>query len=247
MFGMPGTGGSDDTSDTVSDVAAKAASVASEVGGANGFGGPLMDGYFDHMPLHVGFDSEGDLAPASGGLAIHLHNESDEHCEFHLSYFASHMGLEDQLLDVEVEAGETVTIDLPCSEIVGVGPLAAPGETGCHLASGLAVPNTMAVPGFFGQDYTCDGTYEISLAPDVDDLDNDGDTEELILLSDGMVFHMMDRGPFGHMHGHGFGMMGPHKGNSTPGPADCASDAHRPLPCSPDLAGKEGGQPKSVG
>lgn len=212
MFGIPGAGGSDDTADTVSDVAAKAVSVASEVSGASGFGGTLMDGYFDHMPLHVGFDSDNDLAPANGGLTIHLHNESDEHCEFHLSYFASHMGLEDQLLDVEVEAGEAVTVDLPCSEIVGVGPLGTPGETGCHLVSGEVVPNTMAVPGFFGQDYTCDGTYEISLTPDVDDLDNDGDAEELILLSDGMLFHMMDGGPFGHMHGHGSGMMGPHMG-----------------------------------
>ncbi len=145
MFGIPGTGASDDTSDTVSDVAAKAVSVASEVGNATGFGGTLMDGYSDHMPLHLGFDGEGDLAPASEGLTVRLHNQSDEHCEFHLSYFANHMGIEDQLLNVDVEAGETMTVDLPCSEIVGVGPPEAPGDAGCHLATGRAVPNTTAV------------------------------------------------------------------------------------------------------
>ncbi|UCG16825.1 MAG: hypothetical protein JSV19_02085 [Phycisphaerales bacterium] len=208
---IPGTG--DPTGDgVVSDVAAKATNVAAEIGGATGFGGTLMDGYLDHMPPHMGFSSPGDLARADGSLTIRLYNDSKEHCEFHLAYFASHLGLEDQMLDVPVAAGENVAVNIPCSEIVGVGSVGTPGEIGCHLVGGEAVLNTMAVPGFFGQDYACAGTYEISLTPDVDDLDGDGDTEELIIVSDGMRFHLMDGEPHGHMHGHGPGAMGPHMG-----------------------------------
>ncbi|UCE59083.1 MAG: hypothetical protein JSU63_16765 [Phycisphaerales bacterium] len=210
LAGAPDMGDSGDTDGLVSDVATKALSVASAVGGVDGFGGTLMDGYYDHMPAHMGFTVQSDLAPADGSLTVRLHNEADEPCEFHLAYFAGHLGLQERLLDVEVAVGEQVTVDLPCSEIVGAGSLDSPGEAGCHLQSGEAIFNTMAVPGFFGQDFACDSVYEVFLTPDVDDLDGDGDTEELIILSDGMRFHLMDGGPHGHLHGHGQGMMGTH-------------------------------------
>lgn len=196
----------------VSDLAAKALDAATEVGGENGFGGSLMDGYAAHMPGNMGFDGQGDLASDASGMMVLVRNESEQDGTFHVSYVASHMGLEDQMMDVEVPAGEEVTVEIPCSEIVGIGPLNEPGEPGWHFADGEAIDNMMAVPGFLGEDFTCGGVYECVLTPDVDDLDGDGDTEELIIVSDAMEFHMTDGGPTGHRHGDGTGMMGSHMG-----------------------------------
>ncbi len=201
-----------DDSTAAADVATKTLDVAEQVGGTTGFGGALMDGYVDHMPGQMGFNGQDDLAPGTSDMMVMVRNDSDRDGTFHLSYVASHMGLEDRMMDIEVGAGEEVAVEIPCSEIVGMGPLDMPGEAGCHLADGEAVENTMAVPGFFGQDFTCEGVYECTLATDVDDLDGDGDTEELIIVSDAMEFHMTDGGPTGHMHGTGSGMMGSHMG-----------------------------------
>lgn len=210
---IPG-GGADDAGDgdaeLVSEVAAKATDVAGRIGGADGFGGDAMTGYLEHAPSQMGFHGHGDLATATGGMMVRLHNESEEDCTFHLSYIASHIGLDEEMMDVEVGAGQEVAVDLPCSEMVGTGPLDRPGEAGCHLADGEAVDNTMAVPGFLGLDYECRAVYECVLTPDVDDLDGDGNTEELIIVSDAMQTHMMDGGPTGHLHGDGPDMMGPH-------------------------------------
>ncbi len=210
MTGIVGPGDGD--SRAVSEVAGKALDVAAQIGSADGFGGSLMEGYIDHMPDQMGFQSAGDLAPETAAMMVRLRNESDEDGTFHLSYVASHMGLDVQSMDVEVGAGEEVTVEIPCSEIVGVGSLDTPGAPGGHLADGEAVDNMMAVPGFLGQDFTCEGVYECVLTPDVDDLDGDGDTEELILISDGMELHMRNGGPTGHMHGTDSDMMGPHMG-----------------------------------
>ena len=210
MNGAIGPGGGDST--TVSDVATKALDVATQVGGANGFGGSLMDGYVAHTPGNMGFHDQDDLASETSDMMVLVRNESEEDGTFHISYVASHMGLEHRMMDVEVPAGEEVTVEIPCSEIVGIGPLDEPGEPGCHLADGEAVDNMMAVPGFLGQDFTCDGVYECVLTPDVDDLDGDGDTEELIIISHAMEFHMLNGGPLGHMHGGGAAMMGSHMG-----------------------------------
>lgn len=196
----------------VADLAAKATEVASHVGGADGFGGTLMDGYMDHMPNHMGFDGTLDLAGADSHMMVVLRNESDQDGTFHLSYIASHMGLAEQETDVVVGAGDDVTVEIPCSEIVGIGSLDTPGALGCYLGDGETIGNTMSVPGFLGQDFTCNGTYSCVLVQDVNDLDGDGDTQELIILSDAMNFHMMNGGPLGHMHGTGSGMMGSHMG-----------------------------------
>ncbi len=196
----------------VSDVVSKATEVAALVGNEDGFGGVLMTGYAEHMPPQIGFNSEADLAEPASSITIRLSNQSDEDGTFHLSYFAHHLGLNDLLQDVNVAAGEDVTVELPCAEIVGLGPLAEPGEPGCHLVNDEAVANTMAVPGFLGQDYTCGDMYEYLLTPDFDDLDKDGDIEELIIISDALEFHMTNGGPLGHMHDINLGMMGSHMG-----------------------------------
>ncbi|GJM25870.1 MAG: hypothetical protein DHS20C16_22850 [Phycisphaerae bacterium] len=200
----------------VGDVAAKAERVAASVGGANGFGGMGMTGYRDHAPNQMGFNSTADLASSSGQMTVRLHNESDEDCQFRLSYFARHEGLGEQMMNVDVNSGGEMTVSIPCAEMVGMGPLETPGEVGCVLGSGETVPNTMAVPGFLGLDFECGGEYEHFLTPDVDDLDGDGDTEELIIQSEGMQFHLQNGGPGGHGHGFGMGMMGPHfQGNAA--------------------------------
>lgn len=197
---------------TVSVVAAKATAVAEAVGGENGFGGPLMTGYADHMPLHVGFSSGDDLAAPGEVMSVTLRNDSQVDGTFHLYYFAGHMGFSDQTMDVDVAAGEEVAVEIPCAEIIGVGSLNQPGAIGCHLADGDEVDNRISVPGFLGQDFACNDVYEFALTPDVDDLDNDGDTQELVIVSDAMEYHMEDGGPFGHAHGMGPGMMGTHMG-----------------------------------
>ncbi|MHC4444993.1 MAG: hypothetical protein ACYTF1_00955 [Planctomycetota bacterium] len=208
-FGLPLTG--DQGLATV--VAGKAVNIADLVGGTNGFGGMMMDGYMQHAESMMGFHGSGDLADPNGSdMPVTLHNHSDEDCTFHLTYFTSHMGLDEQVMDVMVTAGLQTTVEIPCSEIIGMGPLEMPGEAGCHLASGEAVANTMAVPCFLGMDYTCGATHEFHLKPDTDDLDGDGDTEELIILSDAMQDHMASGGPMGHMHGGGGMMMGGHMG-----------------------------------
>ena len=210
MNGGVAPGGGDSTG--VADVAAKALDVAAQVGGANGFGGPLMNGYVDHSPDQMGFHVVDHLAIETSNMMVLVRNESDVDGTFHVSYFASHLGLEEQMMDVYVGAGDEVTVEIPCSEIVGMGPLDTPDEPGCHLDDGEAVDNTMAVPGFLEQDFTCDGTYVYVLTQDVDDLDGDGDTEELIIISDAMEFHMMNGGPLGHGHDTGSGTMGSHMG-----------------------------------
>lgn len=192
------------------EVAAKATDVAGHVGGADGFGGTLMDGYFGHMPAHMGFGAADDLAGGGMDVGVVLINESDQACTVHLHYVASYMGLAEQTRDIELDAGEETEVVVPCAEIIGTGPLEQPGAPGCHLAAGEAIANTMSVPGFLGVDFACGGTFTCRLTPDVDDLDGDGDTEELILLSGAMTRHLLEGGPAGHMHGGGFGMMGPH-------------------------------------
>ena len=212
--GQADGGGGDGQTDLASEAAAKAVDVAGLVGGADGFGGEQMDGYIGHSPSQMGFHGQSDLASPTGGMMVRVRNESEQDGTFQLTYFASHMGLDDQMMEVEVAQGDEVVVDLPCAEIVGMGSLDTPGSVGCFLESGQEIDNLMAVPGFLGLDYECGAAHEFVLTPDVDDLDGDGDTEELIILSDAMQTHMTDGGPTGHMHGDGTGagMMGSHMG-----------------------------------
>jgi hypothetical protein len=122
------------------------------------------------------------------------------------------LSLDDQLSDVAVPADSETTLDIPCSEIVGLGDLYMPGAMGCHLEDGDEVGNTFAVPMFFGLDFACGDTFNFTLTADADDLDQDGDIDEPVLLSDGFLMHLEDGGPMGHQHGSGGGMMGTHMG-----------------------------------
>lgn len=199
--------GSDDGQPTgrAGQVAAKAINVASQIGGDDGFGGELMDSYFSHMEDHMGFHGDSDLADPDQEMMVEFHNESDQDCTFSLTYAASHMGIDDQAMDIDVQAGETVTIALTCAEIIGLGSLTVIGETAAELADGTMLDNVMSVPAFLGSDYECDGTYACTLMVDSDDLDGDGDTQELIVVTDGLPLHMGPSGMGGHLHG---GMMG---------------------------------------
>jgi len=193
-------------------VDAKAAAVAGQVGGVGGFGGTMMDGYFEHAEQQIHFESVDDLADPNGTMMISAQNGSTQPCTVHIAYVTSPIGLDEQTEDADVAAGEEITIEIPCAEMVGMGALETTGVAACHLADGQAVDNVMSVPGFLGLDYQCGPIYAFILTPDTDDLDGDGDTEELIMQSEAMRLHAFDGGPMGHMHGNGRGMMGPHLG-----------------------------------
>lgn len=172
------------------DIALKAQAVARQMGGPSGFGGKMMNGYAGHMPLHLGFQSETNLVEPGGTMMVGMFNESSQNCVFHLTYVTSPLGTIEQTTDVTVPAGGSVSVQVPCSEIMGMGSLEMPGQPGCHLANGQPVSNTMAVPGFMGMDYSCGGEQMFRLMADADDLDGDGDRLELIIISEAMQKHM---------------------------------------------------------
>ena len=205
-------GSPDATGELVSLVDAKAVAVAEQVGGSGGFGGTMMDGYFNHAMQQIRFDDPNDLADSNATMIVTIQNGSTQACTFHVAYLASPIGVDEQTEDADVPAGEETTIEIPCSELIGMGSLETPGVAACHLADGQAVDNVMSVPAFLGLDYQCGQVYQFMLTPDVDDLDNDGDTEELIMQSDALRMHALDGGPTGHGHGNGQGMMGGHMG-----------------------------------
>ncbi|MBI5764251.1 MAG: hypothetical protein HZA51_12085 [Planctomycetes bacterium] len=171
-------------------IASKAEAVARQMGGPGGFGGEMMDGFAGHMPQHMGFHNETNLVEPGGTMMVGMSNESGQDCVFHLTYVTSQMGANEQTLDVTVPAGGDVTVQMPCSEIMGMGSLEMPGQPGCHLADGQPVDNTMAVPGFMGMDYSCGDEQIFRLMADAIDLDGDGDHQELIIISQAMEQHM---------------------------------------------------------
>jgi|CXWL01.1.fsa_nt_gi hypothetical protein len=205
-------GSPDATGELAPLVDAKAVAVAEQVGGVGGFGGMMMDGYFNHAGQQIRFEDVNDLADPNATMIVTIQNGSTQACTFHVSYLASQFGVDEQTEDADVPAGEETTIEIPCAELIGMGSLGTPGAAACHLADGQAVDNVMSVPAFLGLDYQCGQVYEFMLTPDVDDLDGDGDTEELIMRSDAMRMHALDGGPMGHTHGNGQGMMGFHMG-----------------------------------
>jgi hypothetical protein len=206
-LGQPSNGG-----ELLPLVNTKATDVAGQIGTTEGFGGNLMTGYMAHVGSGMGFVTIDDLADPDGVVTIRLVNQTAQNATFHLAYFAGRLGLDDQLSDIAVPADSETTREIPCSEIVGLGDLYMPGAMGCHLEDGDEVGNTFAVPMFFGLDFACGDTISFTLTADADDLDQDGDIDELILLSDGFLMHLEDGGPTGHHHGGGGGMMGMHWG-----------------------------------
>jgi hypothetical protein len=192
-----------DASSPAERVASRATEVASQIGGADGFGGGWMDGYMQQMMPHMGFNSQTDLATPGSMMTVTLHNQASQSCIFHLSYFSSLDTPAEQTQDVTVPANTETTVQIPCSEIVGAGPLDVPGGAGCILADGQQIGNMMTVPGFMGTDYACGSIYHMYLMPDVNDLNGNGDTTELIVVSEAMQTHMQSGGMMGHMGGNG--------------------------------------------
>lgn len=207
-FGLPILGGQ-----LAPLVDAKAEQVAEQIGGPRGFGGMMMNGYVGHAGPMIRFNTADDLADRDGTMTILLQNDAEQGCTMHLAYLAGHLGLDELLEDVEVPAGGETTIEIPCAEMVGMGSLDTPGAIGCHLFDDEAIDNVMAVPAFLRLDYNCEDTIRFTLTHDVNDLDADGDIEELVLQSDAMRQHLLDGGPMGHGHGGGMGMMGSHMEN----------------------------------
>jgi hypothetical protein len=176
--------------------------VAQEIGNTNGFGGDQFMGYRDHFDQMMGFDTIADLADPTGQTQIQFHNNADVPCTFHLVYAASYMDdLEDQSVDVTVAPGETTVFGVPCAEIVGLGSLENTDAVACDVAGGHIYGNMMAVPGFINADYTCGGQYDMYFGPDVNDVDGDGDTEELIATTGALHAHLGPGGMMGHNHG----------------------------------------------
>lgn len=183
------------------DVTAKAEQVAREIGGTSGFGGPMLDGYLDHMDDHMGFHDASDLADENGTLSVTFTNESSEACTFHFAFLRSADGLDTQTRDVDVPAGQSVTVEMPCAELVGMGSLTEVGATAGSTADRGEFPNRYCVPGFLNSDYACGGEFACALTPDVNDVDQDGDTAELIMLTSGMQQHMGSGGVGRHGDG----------------------------------------------
>lgn len=171
------------------DAAKKAEQVAREIGGI-GFGGPMMNGYFDHMDDHMGFHDATDLADHNGTISVTFTNDSGRACTFQYVFMRSADGLDTQTRDVEVPAGGSLTIEMPCAETVGMGSLTEVGAPGGSADDGASFDNRYCVPGFLNSDYACGGGFACTLAPDTNDVDHDGDTTELIIVTSGMQQHM---------------------------------------------------------
>ncbi len=181
------------------DVAGKAQVVAGRIGGPNGFGGPYMMGYSGHMAQHMGFHSEAYLADPDGDLVVQLTNSTEFPCTFHLAYIQSGAGLDEQTEDILVLPGQTFEAQMPCAEIMGVGSLTDVGTIAVDLPDGSTLDNRYCVPGFLNSDYLCGGSYGCVVATDASDLDQDGDTEELIVVTSSMWGHMGSGGMGQHM------------------------------------------------
>lgn len=197
------------------DVADKAEQVAREIGGT-GFGGPMMNGYFDHMDDHMGFHNSADLADANGTISVTFENGSDQACTFHFAFMRSQDGLDTQTRDVEVPAGQSVTVEMPCAEIVGMGDLTDVGASAGDAADGVEYDNRYCVPGFLNSDYACGGAFACALTPDINDVDQDGDTTELIMQTSGMQQHMRSGGMGRHGAGGDVTFGGMMIGNGRP-------------------------------
>lgn len=181
----------------VAKIASKAEAVARQTGSPGGFGGKMMDGYAGRMPMHIGFHDETALAEPGSFVMVGMVNASSQDCVFHLSHVSSQMGASEHTMEVSAPAGGSVTVQILCPEILGMGPMEMPGQPGCHLADGQPVVNTMAVPGFMGMDYSCGDEFMFRLMTDVNDLDHDGDRQELIIMSQAMEQFMQSGFPMG--------------------------------------------------
>ncbi len=195
VFDLPAT-----PTGLAAEVADKAVAIARRVGDPNGFAPGLveMEDFMGHMGAHMGFHGMRDLADPNASLRVELVNDANEPCVFHLTWIASHEGLDEQTLDVVVGPQDREPIELPCAEIVGLGALEEPGTPAAHLDDGTPLDNRYCVPGFLHDAFECAGMMQVMLSADEDDLDGDGDTQELIVTTQVLWEHMRGAGP---MHG----------------------------------------------
>ncbi len=162
---------------------------------------PSVPAQDDHVRLGaLAFHDADDLADADDQLIVELENDSNVNCTFHLVLMASHLDFENQFVDVDVPAGEKVTTELPCSETIGMGSLQIVGEIAVECADGTQFDNVMSVPAFLGADYEHGDIYHYYLTVDVDDLDGDGDAEELLATTEALYLHIGPAGISGHGH-----------------------------------------------
>lgn len=180
--------------DKVTAVSDAAIHIAGQVGGATGYGGAMMSGFMDVMPAHMGFTSSADLAPAGSTLTVRMHNQAGQQGLFHMSYLASSVSTDPQAQDITVPAGQQNDVQIPCPEILGMGNLYQPGSVACTLASGQTISNMFAMPAFLNVDYQCGQTYDFFLQPDTNDVDQNGNTEELVVMSAVMQYYMTNGG-----------------------------------------------------
>ena len=194
------SGDQSDPTGLAAKVADTAVVVVDQIGGLNGFGGMLMDGYRSHMDTDMGFGGMANMADPNGHVMVRFHNESDQDGTFYAVYLASHIGMDNRTMEVNVPAGDVVTVEMPSMEIIGLGSLTVVGEVAVHMADGRDILNTMAVPGLLGSDYQNGQIYHCFLTPDAEDLDADGNSEELTVITQALQLHMRLDGMAEHTH-----------------------------------------------
>lgn len=201
--GLSDLTGSQAPTGVAAEVAAKAESVAANIGGANGFGGEVMNGFSGHMDEHMGFHGTEDLAQDGSMMTMQLANQSGQPCTFHLAFISSPDGVQEQTQDVTVDPGESVNFQMPCAEMVGMGSLTSVGQMAAHMGDGTEVSNRFCVPGFLNSDFNCGGAFSCTLMRDADDLDQDGDTQEFVAVTSAMQSHTGQNAMSPHSSGAG--------------------------------------------
>lgn len=196
---MPITAPAGSSDETLSAIVAKAEDIAQLIG-PNGYGGPEFSGYREHMGQMMGFLNTDALADPSGTVGVQFWNQSGAPCTFHLAHIASYDELQERVQDITVQPGQVVTFDMPCAEVVGLGSLTQVGTPAGTLGPGAQLSNQFCVPGFLNSDYLCGGTFACFLGPDTDDLDGDGDTQELVITTQPFQQHVGPAGMRGHRH-----------------------------------------------
>lgn len=185
--------------ETLSAVVTKAENIAQLIG-SSGYGGPAFSGYRQHMGPMMGFLDADALADPNGTVGMQFWNQSGVPCTFHLAFVASYDQLQEQAQDITVQPGQVVTFDMPCAEVVGLGGLTHVGTPAGTLGSGAQLGNEFCVPGFLNSDYLCGGTFACYLSPDANDLDGDGDAQELVITTQPLQQHLGPGGMMGHGH-----------------------------------------------
>lgn len=74
---VPGSSDAGEPTGLAAQVAGRALTIGEQIGGEDGFGGAVVDGYLSHMEDHMGFHGMDNLADPDGHMTVVLHNESN--------------------------------------------------------------------------------------------------------------------------------------------------------------------------